>query len=429
MKNPLRNGFGAVARGLRWAAQFSPLTWRGIVAAPLLGWAFFRYARAPIEKRDFVLSSLCSGALALLGLGIVATLAVAAWLKFRPQPRKGEPWRGEAGRPFRSGYSIGFVSWIPFVNIRISYDRPGGVKVELVREGARLVEEATPAERCWASEIVRRFTVSDIFGLARWSVRRREARELRLLPHCDAAPSPEILDRPGAGDAMSHPAGRPEGDLIEMRAYTQGDALKRILWKVYARTGRLLVRVSEKAVSPVPRTLAYLIAGEGDEATAGAARRMVESRQLGHDVLFSSDGEQTPVTEPVDALDQIVRSHEARDKGGVGLGSFLAEGEGRGYDACVLFAPARVGEWLERVEGQAHGRCALRAIIGVDDEPAPRRRGRLARFLLREPGEKEAAELREVRERLMASGIEVAVINRQTGASIQEDGPPGSSHE
>lgn len=386
----------------------------------MLGWTFLRYARASIEKRDFVLASLSSGALALLGVGLVATLAVAAWLKLRPQPRATEPWRGEAGRPFRTGYSVGFVSWIPFVNVRVSYDRPRGAKVELVRDGARLVEEATPTERCWASEIVRRFTVTDIFGLARWSVRRRETREVRLLPHCDAAPAPEILDRPGAGDAMSHPAGKPEGDFIEMRGYTAGDPLKKILWKVYARTGKLLVRVSEKAVSPVPRTLAYLIAGEGDEATAGAARRLVESRQLGHDVLFSTDGEPIPVTEPVDALDQIVRSHEARDRGAAGLGSFLAEGEGRGYDACVLFAPARPGDWLERVQAQASGRCALRAIIGVDDEPAPRR-GWVARFFLRKPGEKESADLRAVREKLMASGIEVAVINRQTGACVDEE--------
>jgi len=416
----LRKTWGAVARGVRWAAQYSPLTWRGILAAPLLGWAFFRYVRTPIDKRDFVLSSLCSGALALVALGLVATLLVAAWLKLRPQARKTEPWRGEAGRPFRTGYSVGFVSWIPLVNLRVSYDRPIAVKVEFVRDRGRLVEEVTPTERCWASEIVRRFTVSDVFGLAHWSVRRREKCEIRLLPRCDTAPAPEILDRPGAGDAVSHPEGKPEGDPIEMRPYAPGDPLKNILWKVYARTGKLLVRVSEKAVSPIPRTLAYLVAGEDDESSAGMARRMIESRQLGQDLLFSTDGEPTPVTEPLDALDQIVRSHEARDKGGEGLGSFLVEGEGRGYDTCVLFAPPRSGDWLERVKAQAHGPCALRAIIGVDEEPLPKRRGRLARLFLRQPGEREASELREVRKRLMASGIEVAVINRQTGACIQE---------
>jgi hypothetical protein len=164
-----------------------------------------------------------------------------------------------------------------------------------------------------------------------------------------------------------------------------------------------------------------MIAGEGDEASAGAARRMLEARHLGSDVLFSTDGAPAPVTEPVDAVDQIVRSRNARDRSGEGLGPFLAEGEGRGYDACVLFAPARPGDWLERVVAQATGRCALRAIIGVDDELASRNGGRLERFFLSRPGEREANDLRAVRERLMAAGIEVAVINRRTGESIQED--------
>ena len=66
----------------------------------------------------------------------------------------------------------------------------------------------------------------------------------------------ELAAGRASGDAVSHPAGRQEGELIEMRRYGPGDPLRHVLWKTYARTRRLLVRMHERAISPRPTTAA-----------------------------------------------------------------------------------------------------------------------------------------------------------------------------
>ena len=60
-----------------------------------------------------------------------------------------------------------------------------------------------------------------------------------------------------------------------------GDPLRHILWKTFARTRRLLVRMPERAIAPQPITVAFLVAGEHDEPTASAARLYLERGLVG----------------------------------------------------------------------------------------------------------------------------------------------------
>src|SRR5262249_27748597 len=145
--------------------------------------------------------------------------------------------------------------------------------------------------------VVRRFLVSDVFGLGRFTVRRRSAQKIHVRPATGGVNGLELLPQYDRGDLTAHPEGTPEGDLVEMRGYGAGDPLKRVLWKVYARTGRLLVRMPERAVSPCERTLAYLVASLADEPSAGLARAVLESGALGADFLFAADGEENPTSE------------------------------------------------------------------------------------------------------------------------------------
>src|SRR5207302_1043248 len=101
---------------------------------------------------------------------------------------------------------------------------------------------------------------------------------------------------------MEHPRGKPDGELIEMRSYAPGDPMRMILWKVYARTGQLLVREPERAVARCQKSLVYFVAGSGDSASAGVARTALETGLFGPDFVFGADGRGAPATIPADAI-------------------------------------------------------------------------------------------------------------------------------
>jgi hypothetical protein len=223
------------------------------------------------------------------------------------------------------------------------------------------------------------------------------------------------------GDLTAHPDGSPAGDRVEMRPYAAGDPLKQVLWKVYARTGRLLVRTPERAVMPCERTMAYLVASPDDEPAAGVARALLEGGALGEDFLFGSDGTSEPTADRHEALEVVIRSAAAADRGGAGLGDFLNRGEEAGLTACVLLVPHTPGAWLDRVAAQLAGRRGpFRALVGVDGV-RPRHRWSLRELLVREPAQEAAGldEVRRVCEQLVSAGAEVSVLDRTTGLLLE----------
>src|SRR5205814_5321723 len=93
-----------------------------------------------------------------------------------------------------------------------------------------------------------------------------------------------------AGDDEAHPLGQPVGDRIEMRPYVPGDSPRTIAWKIYGRTGKLVVRAPERARIVSPRGCAYQVAGPHDESTAAVARAVLERGFLGQEWRFGADG-------------------------------------------------------------------------------------------------------------------------------------------
>jgi hypothetical protein len=390
------------------------LTWRAVLALPLLSF-FLEYA---FEHNDVILLPVAVGGLGLIGLSVVLVLGLALWLKLRKQRDSDTPLNFEAGFPFQTGYSLGFLHWIPLLKFNVAWERPVGAKVELVVNRGKLREEVTAEERTQAHWIVRRLTVTDVFGLARFWVRRRQEQALTVKPNSGQVNQFQLVAQHVNGDEMGHPEGKAGGDLIEMRPYAPGDPLKLVLWKVYARTGRMLVRMPETAISPTQRTLAYLVAAEGDEPAAGIARAVLENGSLGTDYLFGADGGSEPTRVISDAIHMVVGSINHRPHGGGGLDSFLVDGESRGVTACILFVPSRPGPWLDRVAEQlARHPGPFRAIVGVDSIQPPASRQGLNRVLFRreKTDGSRAEEVRAVYQRLQAAGAEVTVLNRRTG--------------
>lgn len=394
-----------------------PLTPRSALAIALLLWVYLVYGK---ERSDLVLLVVGLGGLALVALALVSVLLVALVMRLRKPPAPQDTWVFHTGLPFYTGYTLTLSAWIPLIQIEMDWTAPEGLEATLEPWRGRLREQVLARRRAVAEGFERRFTFTDAFGMARVSWRRFVPQPLKVMPVSSRLEPNRLLQQLSSGDIVSHPSGQPEGDLIEMRRYTHGDPLKRVLWKTYARTRRLLVRQPERAIAPRQKTLAYLVADRSDEPAAGTARTALEMGVFGHDFLFRADGSESSTDQVPEAVEQIVRSSRVTEDGGAGLASFLTA-ERAQDKACILFAPHSPGPWLERVEQQLHqykGRISV--VVGVDGiqgggAPSLLRR---ALFADAERWEDTVAQLGEVCLRLRQAGAPVTILDRTTGMPV-----------
>ena len=244
-----------------------------------------------------------------------------------------------------------------------------------------------------------------------------------------------VLTSLAAGDEQAHPLGAADGDRIELRRYQPGDPARFIHWKIYARTGKLLVRQPERSLTQTTRTVAYLIAGPRDEASAAAARVALEQGALGADWLFGADGTPTPASDLPAALEAIVRSGDTHAKpAGDASGDthpsllepFIQEAELRGPARIVVFAPPTPGEWVSSLGSLLELAAArpgrVHVVIGVDGvsrhTPHP-----LAVRLLRTPAPQlndDLAALDALRATLQAAGVDSVVVDRRSGQVLSD---------
>ncbi len=376
---------------------------------------------------DYLLFPAALVGLALLALCAVCTVlaSVALRLSLRKANASGAvesmPELIETTHIVRTGFRFTRLALWPLVEVKMTWESPPGIEVNVDAVGRAYEEIVIAHERGRHEAITRRFVVEDIFGLTGMTVRKTYVRQLRVVP-ARCAQGPEVIVGHASGDAFSHPLGRAEGDLIEMRRYGHGDPMRHVLWKTFARTRRLLVRMPERAVSPMPTTSAFLVAGADDEAAAAAARLYVETGLLGADFVFAADGAAAPTSEPGEAVEQIIESVRERENGGGTLEVFRQNVEPVRLGRCIVFAPPSDGAWCDRVA--AFSRALPQPatiIIGVEGSATAPARGRLARWLVnrRQTRAHMNPELLRVRAKLEAGGMQVKVLHRETGQVLQ----------
>ncbi len=360
----------------------------------------------------------------LVALGLVAgclVLVTFGTLSLRRSVRAllvGVPETIETARATGTGFRFPALRRWLVLDVSLSWVEPMGLDVTLEPIGGELAEVITAKERGRFERLVRRFTVEDVFGLTRLSFDVPWDTALRITP-ASAKQSAQLAAGRAQGETVANPAGRLEGDLVEMRAYAHGDSMRHILWKVYARTRKLLVRMPERALAPGPVSVAFFVAGPEDEASAGAARLYVEAGLLGSDLLFCADGASAPARNPRDALDQLVDSRSQQGHGAESLDAPTAQMDPARLTSCLVFAPALDGPWREKLVGFLR-RHALEAtvIIGVDEGgEQPTRPSRLESWLFQPEATLDAARpsLAKLRASLEAEGLPVQVLHRATG--------------
>ncbi len=438
----------ASLRWRRWRGYF-PLTNLGLLVALIGGGTFVLFAEPRV---DYVLELASALAVVLVGLAVVVVVP-GAWLVARAYRRAtgelgragggpggattddpaptGERVELEATRGFATLLELPRFRAFPVLDVDWTWVSPTGFSVRLVQAGPVLREEVSALERAEVDHIERRFTIEDAFGLARITLHRTERRPVRVTPHVGRLTPAPMLRSQAGGEDLSHPLGSPDGDRVEMRHYVPGDPLRLALWKIYARTGELLVRMPERAVSPSWRIIAYLVAAENDEPAAAAARVAVASGMMGEGWRFSADGAgggglPSVAEDRETALRLVVRSRAARatDAGdAAGLPAFLDATSGLSRRRLVVFVPATPGPWLERVASAVRGFDGRATVVVttdrvVDTLPTPSRLEKVLRRAAEAPlglADTTLEHLEAVLRTLGAAGAEVVAVERPTG--------------
>lgn len=411
---------------LRRVLDLFPLTLLGILVGSGAG-AALRWVAYP--ELDLVWLVVGYAALGLVALAVIVVVTGAIRVKVATRVRphaEVERHRLETGRFLPTGFEAPALLWLPLAQVDWTWERPDGAEVAIESaRGSRMREKVAFRRRGHVRGVRRRIVIQDAFGLARVAVRQNDPVELTVLPHAGKLRETPMLVSLAGGDERPHPMGIEDGDRVELRRYVPGDSARLIHWKVFGRTRQLMVRMPERALSPARRTVAYQVAGPGDEASAAAARVAVESGVFGAEWSFCADGSAGDTQRIDEAVEMIVRSAGAAAQGGRGLEAFLRRAERAGPASAVIFVPPQPGSWLEPVVAAVRARAPRTRLVvatdGVDRARQPSLWRRLLTFS--EPGEGTPAnQLDEVLKALAATRAEVVVLDRQTGRRL------GKSH-
>ena len=399
-----------------------PLTPLGLLIAAGAAFAWF-YMGA--ERLDHVLAVVAQvgAGMVLLAVLSVALAAFRLWLIVR-RVRTDEMSRTEADRPTMSGMTGPSMRFTPLIRIWWEWDTPTGFQVSQAPLGSKLAERFIASGRGHHERVLRRYVVQDSLGLAKVAFRVGEELNpvLRVLPSLGLLRQSAVVATLAGGDELPHPLGTLEGDRLELRRYDRGDPARLIVWKIFGRTRRLIVRQPERALARAHSVAAYLVTGQQDEPAAAAARVAVETGALGTHWVLGADGVPRDARREDEALELIAASgaeHEITEA--AGFAGFIARNERHGTVRYLVFAPARDGEWVDRVAAIAARRRGMLDVVIVGDGIGRPSSGRWLKLVLRGREEKSSVQTDDVElilRRFASLGVQVAVIDRPSGKLV-----------
>lgn len=142
-------------------------------------------------------------------------------------------------------------------------------------------------------ELERKVLVQDPLGLFAFPIKSQvKVPEIFVKPKLFDRTSPNRLRAIAeAAGAKATASGNPQGDMVEMREYQEGDSVRLMLWKVLAKTDgqRKMVRTEERVESH--RTAFYLFAtGASDNRAASFVAYYLQQKQLAGDWVLGVSG-------------------------------------------------------------------------------------------------------------------------------------------
>ncbi|MBN9419298.1 hypothetical protein ABS71_21800 [bacterium SCN 62-11] len=373
-----------------------------------------------LGSQDLVLQSLCSGFLVVLALVVV--LVCLRTLTLLRQLRQGGgalPHGAEAERPYWLPSPVPLWSWFPFVQVSWRWLEPGA-EVRIVRRDGFDQEEIVMARRGHYGSVVREFQVSDLLGLSRIRFQRIQRGDFRVIPGVGQLHQQPLLVRWSSGEDVSDPRGNPDGDRVDLRQYSRGDSPRTILWKVFARTRRLMVRVPERALAPRPKVCAYLMTGPRDEAAAAVCRVLLEGDMLGPEWRFGSDGTSGHDHHKVAAMERLCRSADSRVPQPSQVSAYLRQAEQDGYSQGIVVLPLDLaGQDVAVRDALRASRVPLQLCLAIDGQPAPVAEAGWKKWLVRPQAAQQLGEhLRQAAALWRGFPGQVVLIDRRNGAIL-----------
>ncbi len=351
----------------RTVRQWLPFTFGGAVFCGFSGLATWFFG---VQRSDFVLIVIGSMGLLMSLIGMLTVLLSGFVLYRRYRRLDSCTMQLRCGVPHSIVTPVEVGWWLPLVQISVSWCAP---QLESEIEGRH--ERLTPKRRGVWNSIHRVIRVGDAFGICAIEFDSFQPCTLKVLPQVSPVYLPNVLQGLQQGGEQAHPLGSASGDRIDIRNYAHGDPVRFILWKVYARTGQLVVRTPEKAFEPVQRLLAYLVVHPADSAAAALSMAMVDSDRLGENWAFGVDGHSEACHDSATAMEAIVASGRSAVQDGDGMSEFVQlESDAR---SLLVFAPPQVGEWIERVEAISHTLSVQVCLVGL----APQKRSTIETLL------------------------------------------------
>ncbi|RIL10403.1 MAG: hypothetical protein DCC75_04435 [Proteobacteria bacterium] len=125
----------------------------------------------------------------------------------------------------------------------------------------------------WVVESVRA-EFSDILGFSKYTLLLHDTpapRDFVVHPKPEQpSPLPVVSSSARSGDALPDLTQR-EGDPYDLKPYHPSDGMRKILWKVFAKSGQLIARHPEKSMTPEGQVIIYVLASAEDDQVCSAA--------------------------------------------------------------------------------------------------------------------------------------------------------------
>lgn len=389
-----------------------PFTWGGLL---LLTGSIYALLMLGGKRQDFIMIVTGGVGVFLSLIGLLSTLVGGIVIRFRNRGLQTEARLSLVENiETPTSYVLPKPWWLPLAQCSWAWVLP---RVSHRTENRK--EWVTFHRRGEWTEILRVFYIEDPFGFTRVSFQAKHPCQIRVAPNVGKLSSTIMIQGFQSGGDFSHPEGEPIGDRIDIRNYSPGDPVRYILWKVYARTGQLVVRQPERAFQPANRLSAYLISHESDVASAGAAWYTIQNNLLGQDWRFGLDGSSEPLSEKDKALDEIIRSSSFKGVPSDGLLQFTQAVLSEGSQRLLIFAPPSEGPWVENVIA-ASRLLNVQVVLGIDGLSSTGSFSRMMRYVVQPKNESSGAtpskeDLDALLFRLHKSNIKTQIADRITG--------------
>ncbi|MBQ4358881.1 MAG: DUF58 domain-containing protein [Proteobacteria bacterium] len=341
---------GAAAKSaFRIGRGLFPMTWMSVLLAAFMYYVWYWEVSAHANQILFAAVILWLFAFCVFLVFTLLSAVMVFFLTRRKNRDQSFEEANEVGGRLTSPYCIFCPFFMPFISTEIELLEPAFERRN-VRKGVWNGETLHPTGRGRFTRLTRKITVRDIFGMTEISFNLSQPVNLVIQPAKGQFELVSLQTR-ASGDGYSHPEGDPRGELVEMRRYQAGDPLRLVLWKVFARSRKLVVRAPEPAIVEEQDIFVYFVSGEHDENSATLARSFLSSlgREETKDMCFAADGAKRLVNDESEGMSDLIDSASHRDEGGKGLNEIAPLVKPAAMAHCFILVPNKPGAWLDQI--------------------------------------------------------------------------------